>query len=204
MRKRSRLAVVGVLLVSIGGGAGALAKSLASPGETRIAVQRLHKAPQAPRVRQKGDLCNGGLDPLATIEIIPDVLVTKAGREHVEYHSEISLLRGQKVGVAWDVDMIDDVGNVVVAKLDTGTFKGQAGHVAFTNALKTTLNDGFYSLRVRAAVAADGEPSDIVESLQHIEVQGGRWAELSDQEWFERSRANQAFTAAELAARGLL
>jgi hypothetical protein len=198
------LAITGVLLVGIGGSAAVLAESLDPPRETRVAIQRPPRAPQVPRTRQPGELCNGGLDPLATIAIIPDVAVTIAGREHVAYHSEISLERGKKVGVAWSADVIDDRGNVIVAKLDTGTFKGQAGHVAFTNALETPLHDGFYALRVRAAVTDAVEGSDIVEAVQHIEVAGGRWTELSDREWSERSQANQAFTAAELAARGLL
>lgn len=67
--------------------------------------------------------------------------------------------------------------------------------------LSAPLGDGFYSLRVRAAVTADGEPADVVEAVQHVEVAGGRWIELDDQEWFERAQANQAFTAAELASR---
>ena len=204
MRPRSKLTIAGILLACAGGSAAVLAGPLATPRQTRIAIQRPARAPAAARVRQAGDLCNGGLDPLATIEIIPDVMVNIAGREHVEYHSEISLRRGQKVGVAWTADLIDDRGNTVVSKLDAGTFKGQAGHVAFTNPLKTPLGDGFYALRVRAAVAAGDEGADVVEAVQHIEVAGGRWTELTDREWSERSQANQAFTAAELAARGLL
>jgi hypothetical protein len=204
MRLRSRLAIAGLLLASTGGGAAGLAGTFAPPRETRIAIQRPPRAPQAQKIRQPGELCNGGLDPLATIELVPDVAVTIAGREHVEYHSEISLGRGQKVGVAWSADMIDDRGNVVVSKLDVGTFKGRAGQVAFTNALRAPLDDGFYALRVRAAVTDAVEGSDMVEAVQHIEVAGGRWAELSDREWLERSKARQAFTALELAARGLL
>jgi hypothetical protein len=203
MRPRSRLALAGLLLVGTSGSAAVLDEALTPPRETRVAIQRPPQVPQAPRTRQPGELCNGGLDPLATIEIVPDVAVNIAGREHVEYHSEISLQRGQKVGVAWSADVVDDRGNVVVAKLDTGTFKGHAGHVAFTNALKTPLNDGFYALRVRAAVTDADEGADIVEAVQHVEVAGGRWAELSDREWFERSQANQVFTTAELATRGL-
>jgi hypothetical protein len=198
MKVSFRLAIVGLTLVSAGGGAAALARSLAAPGESRTAIQRSHRAPESPRTPRAGDLCNGGLDPLATIDIVPDVLINQAGREHVQYHSEITLRRGQKMGVAWRADLIDDRGNIVIAKLDAGTFAGHAGHVAFTHPLGTPLDDGFYSLRVRAAVTADGEPSDVVEAVQHIEVRGGRWTELDDREWFERSQASQAFTAAEL------
>jgi hypothetical protein len=201
MKVSIRLAIVGLTLVSAGGSALALARSLATAGGSRTAIQRPHRVAESPRTPRPGDLCNGGLDPLATIEIVPDVLINQAGREHVQYHSEIALRRGQKMGVAWSADLIDDRGNVVIAKLDAGTFAGQAGHVAFTRPLSTPLDDGFYSLRVRAAVTAEGEPADVVEAVQHVEVMGGRWTELDDQEWFERSRATQAFTAAELATR---
>jgi hypothetical protein len=55
---------------------------------------------RVPQDTAPGDFCNGGLDPLATIEIVPDVLINQAGREHVQYHSEIALRRGQKMGEA--------------------------------------------------------------------------------------------------------
>lgn len=198
MKVSFRLAIVGLTLASAGGGAVAVARSIAVPDDSRTAIQRSQRAAEPPRTPREGDLCNGGLDRLATIEIIPDVLINQAGREHVQYHSEITLQRGQKMGVAWNADLIDDRGNVVIAKLDAGASAGPAGHVAFTRPLGTPLGDGFYSLRVRAAVTADGEPSDVVEAVQHVEVRGGRWTELDDAEWFARSRASQAFTTADL------
>jgi len=64
MKVRFRLALVGVLLASTGDAA-ALAKSLASPKETRIAIARSQRPAPAPRAHQPGDLCNGGVEPLA-------------------------------------------------------------------------------------------------------------------------------------------
>jgi hypothetical protein len=198
MKARWRISVFGLLLV----GAAGTAAALNAPGETRIAIERRVRAPGAPAPRHSGELCGGGMSSLASIEIIPDAIVRNAGREHAEYHAEIAVQRGTKVGIAWNVDLIDDRGNPVVAKLDAGSAKASAGNVALTSPMTLQLGDGYYSLRVRAAVTADDEPSDVVEAFQHIEVKGGQWAELDDHEWFERSRARQAFSAAELAARG--
>jgi hypothetical protein len=196
-----RVALLAVVVAGAGWTAIASAGLLAGP--TRVPIAREHRHESRKVEHRPGELCAGGEASLARIEVVPEAVVRQAGRERVEYHSEIALHRGKKVGVAWKADVINDRGVVVVPNVDVGAFKGKSGDVAVSKTLRADLNDGFYSLRVRAAVTAEGEVPDVLESAQHLEVKGGRWTELTDSEWTERSNEAQAFSAAELSARGM-
>jgi len=202
LRGRRRMAWLVLATACAGGTAIASAGRLATAWPTRVPIAREHRQERKTDHRP-GELCAGGMDALAHIELVPDAVVKQAGREQVEYHSEIVVHRGKNVGVAWKADVIDDRGGVVVPSLDVGAFKGKGGDVAMSRALRADLQDGFYALRVRAGVTADGEVPDVVQSVQHIQVKDGRWTELSDSEWGSRSREAQAFSEAELAAGGV-
>jgi hypothetical protein len=186
----------------VAGSSGAAA-ALGAMGPMRIAIERDRAAAAVAHRHEPGVLCAGGLDELAQIEIVPDAFVEEGGRERVEYHSEITVQRGDGVGLAWNADVVDDRGATVVARLDAGAVGGRAGQVAFTGPLIARLADGFYALRVRVAVTAADEPATVIEAVQRVAVESGRWIELTDEQWFERSRANEAFTEAELVTRGL-
>lgn len=195
---KSRTILVGVLLVGSGGVVAAT-----TGDDPRITPIARGTARPVARTQAPGDLCAGGLDAVAQIEIVPDRVVEQGGRQRVEYHSEIAIERGDSVGVAWTADVIDDRGAQVVAQLDAGTFAGRGGNIALTGPLVANLADGFYTIRVRAAITATDEPDTVLEADQHVEVAAGRWNELADDEWLERSRASQAFSAAEILTRGL-
>lgn len=171
----------------------------------RIPIERTARAAGAvvARAPQPGDSCAGGGRRAADVEIVPDAVLLEGGRERIEYHGEVAVHRGQNVGVAWEATVVDDRGRVMGQSLDRGAARRQRGEVAFTKALLATLPDGYYALRVRAAVSPPDEPVDIVESVRYLEVKGARWGELTDLEWFARSRANQVFTEAELKGRSL-
>jgi hypothetical protein len=190
--------LIGVLLAGSGGVVAAT-----TGDDPRITPIARGPARTAARPHGPGELCAGGLDAIARIEIVPDRVVEQGGRQRVEYHSEIAIDRGEGVGVAWTADVIDDRGAQVVAQLDAGTFAGRGGNLALTGPLVANLADGFYTIRVRAALTATDEPDTVLEAAQHVEVAAGRWNELADDEWFARSRASQAFSAAEILTRGL-
>jgi hypothetical protein len=195
---KSRWLLAGLVLA----GSGGVGAAMTELGATPIAIERaMSRAPVA-RAQEPGELCSGGMDGLARIEIVPDAVVEQGGRERVEYHSEIIIERGDTVGVAWQADVVDDRGAQVIAQLDAGSFTGRAGNTALTRPLVANLADGFYAMRIRVAVTAD-EEATVLEAVQHVEIDRGRWIELTDEEWFVRSRATEAFTAAELTTRGL-
>lgn len=80
----------------------------------------------------------------------------------------------------------------MVAEVGKGVAKKGGGDVEVTQGLQSRVPDGFYQLRVRAAVAAAGEALDIAQAARYIEVRSGRWTELDDNEWFTRSDASLA------------
>jgi hypothetical protein len=186
------------------GALGAVALAHAAPVETRTPIERPPAKTTPPPKPNDGLTCQGGPERLADIELIPDAVISKGGRERIEYHAEIVGRRGLTLGIAWDADIVDDRGRVVVAGLDTGQATKRAGDTALTRALSSDLPDGFFAVRVRAAIAAAGEPSTVIEAAQHVEVRGGKWAELTQAEWQGRSSAREGFTEAQVKAMGLL
>lgn len=183
------------LLVALGAAGVVTASAATGLGlvETRVAIER---PASSDRHAHTSEHACSGADRVGHVEIVPDAVVSRRGRERIEYHSEIALHRGKNVGVAWNADVIDDRGRIV-ATLDAGSARKGQGEVAFTKALAADLPDGFYGVRVRAAVAPSDEPADVFEAIQHVEVKGGRWAELSPSEWSKRSRANEVFQVAD-------
>jgi len=194
---RSRWIGAGLVLAAAGG---LVAATTPATGATAIARDPARSS--GARTALPDALCNGGLEGVARIALVPDVLVSEGGRERVEYHGEVAIDRGTSVGVAWQADVVDDRG-VRIAQLDTGSFAGRAGNTALSRPLVANLADGFYALRVRAAIDAADEAATVIEAVQHVEIDQGRWIELTDAEWATRSRATEAVTLAELTARGL-
>lgn len=170
---------------------------------TRVTVARPPAAPQAAPREYKPGSCLGGAEPIAKIHLLPDAVVTQSGRQWVEYHGEVRIHRGTNVGVAWDADVLNDRGQIVMSKLISGSARSNAGETVSTKAIVAQLNDGFYAVRVRAAITSATDPSDVIESVQHVQVSKGQWKELTDIQWRERSRATIAFSEAEIAGRGL-
>lgn len=149
--------------------------------------------------------CQGGAQPLARVELIPDAVISQHGRERIEYHGEIVAHAKKALGVAWKAEIVDDRGHMIASELDRGEGRGKAaGDMIVTRALSANLPDGFYALRLRAAVTAEGEAADVLTATQHIEVRDGRWAEIELADWLARSRASQGFSEAEVKEMGLL
>jgi hypothetical protein len=141
-----------------------------------------------------------GLSWPARVELIPDAVLSRDGRESVEYHAEVSVVRGRRVGVAWEFEVVNDIGTVLHTGITNGRSRVAAGSLVFTEPVNVELADGFYALRAHVAVAVDDEPTITLESSQHVEVAQGKWVELTPSEWYDRSRAGIAFTDEELAA----
>lgn len=196
---RSNIAKALPALLCVGAAAALMLAFTVAPHlrETRVPIERPKAEPVVSTGNGAGMLCAGGMEQPADLDLIPDAVVTSAtGRESVEYHAELAVKSGRSVGVAWDADVVDDRGNVVQSHLTTGQAKSTAGASIATGAIKADLADGFYSVRVRAAVAPDDGPSTILERVQYVRVLGGKWNELTDIEWRKNSRVSIAFPVA--------
>lgn len=135
------------------------------------------------------------MDYPATVRLVPDAVVTTGGRESVEYHAEIDLHKGGKVGLAWEADVVDDNGQKVASKLAAGTGRGKAGDTATTRGIVAQLPDGYYMVRVRVAVSPDDAPATVMQAIQYVNVSNGKWREMDDAQWRAASNAHLAFRA---------
>lgn len=161
----------------------------------RLAIRR---DPISAVARKPGLTCPGGLNYPAAVELLPDAVITESGREAVEYHAEIKVERGKNVGLAWTADVIDDRGRVVASKLSVGASSGKAGDTKVTNAiLAQSLPDGFYKVRARVAVSPEDEPAMVMEAVQAVRVDGGRWREMTADAWRNESSAKLAVAVSE-------
>jgi hypothetical protein len=167
---------------------------VSSVRDVRIPIERASEAPGDVRNESLSHGLTHGLEWPADIELFPDaLLVSTEGRESVEYHAEISVVRGANVGVSWTADIIDDRGNIIHSALTKGAERAAKGSVKVTGPIRAELKDGFYAVRVQAAIAPEDEATTIMESIQYVEVTKGKWRELTDIEWYELSRASIAF-----------
>lgn len=195
---RSQMGVSALVAAAVGGSAALVVTALLFP-VNRTPIRRAQEDISSPSNFGAGQLCKGGLVQTATLALVPDVLVREGLRERVEYHAEIKANRGKNLGVAWEVNIIDDRGRLVAAKLSSGSARVKVGDTTVTGSIRANLADGFYSLQARAAVSADDEPSSILETDQYLLVSNGKWSELTDLEWRRMSRASLLFTENELA-----
>jgi hypothetical protein len=89
-------------------------------------------------------------------------------------------------GTAWTTQLVDDVGNVVQV-LDRGAVGIAANGVAATPSVWVGANDGFYTLRVRAAVRSD-DGEDVTEAVQYLAITQGKVREVDFANWHAKSR----------------
>lgn len=178
-------------------GVGIAVAALACNNATRVAIAREVNKTQTQRSSDSADLtCRGGIDYPAHVELVPDAVVTEAGRETVEYHAEVNIRRGKSVGLAWEAEVIDDRGQRVAFQLAKGAARGKAGDTTSTGAiLARNLPDGYYMLRARVAVSPDDAPATVLEAVQYVHVSGGKWREMDDIQWRANSSAQLAFRA---------
>jgi len=141
--------------------------------------------------------CSGG-DRRANIELVADNLVKTGSREQVNYHAELMLHRGDNVGVAWTAQIVDDRGRVIQANLALGATKLRRGLTTKTDNIAKQLEDGFYTLQVKAITSTGDEPDELVEAHQHVHVANGKWIELDDIEWRKQSQQAVAFSEADI------
>lgn len=168
------------------------------PGRSsRVAIARDVKSRPTQTADNPADLtCRGGIDYPAFVELVPDAVITEAGREAIEYHAEVSIRRGKSVGLAWEAEVIDDRGQKVASQLAKGAATGKAGDTASTGAiLARSLPDGYYMLRARVAISPDDAPATVMEAIQYVHVTGGKWREMDDIQWRANSSAQLAFRA---------
>lgn len=140
----------------------------------------------------------GGFDYPASIALLPDLVVTKNGRQTIHYHAEVATKRGESVGLAWEADVVDDRGALVHPNVTSGTSRQKAGDFVATNDIAPELGDGYYAIRARVAVAPEGEPSTVLEAQQYVQVKNGIWKELTDSQWRSLSRASLAFSRGDI------
>lgn len=190
---QSRLAwraVVLLLSTSASWSAGSLLRAEAA--ENRTPIAREPKAPSVTSDDHPNNLCHGGTLPLTEVSLVPDAVVVSGSgstaTERIEYHAEIAIRRGQTVGVAWSGEIIDDLGRVVQGDIIRGSTRASGGDVAITDAIRTDLPDGYYVMQVRAVALQAGREIDMGVGQQHLLIDGGRWYEMSRDDWRDRSR----------------
>ncbi len=128
-----------------------------------------------------------GQEAIGELELVPDMVRRSAvGRERVDYHADLHLNRGKNAGVSWRFDILDDRGTMVRSAVTEGTARGSGGDTLTTTSAGADLPDGFYALRLRAAIVGD-DVSDVLEAIQHVQVAGGLWRELTADEWYTES-----------------
>lgn len=169
--------------------------SLSPTPASRVAIAR-EVTPNAKRATTASPrlTCSGGMEAPAHVRLLPDAVIAVAGRETVEYHAEIDVNRGKSVGLAWEAEVIDDRGQRISSKLAPGTARAKAGDTNATGGiLPQQLPDGFYMLRVRVAVSPDDAPATVMEAIQYVNVNGGKWREMDDAQWRADSNVRLAF-----------
>ena len=98
-------------------------------------------------------------------------------------------------GIAWTVDLVDDVGEPVAT---LGTGDGTVGPISrtlITPALAPQVEDGFYIVALRVALSTD----ETALAYVHIVVADGRMREMDVGDWREQSRAIFAIPADDVA-----
>jgi hypothetical protein len=179
--------LIDVATLIIGTAAGIAVATLGPLRTSRAAIEPTATVPTMETQTSAGHNDCLGQEAVGELDLVPDLLYRSAnGRERVDYHADLHLHRGENVGVSWRFDVVDDRGSVVRSAIARGTAKGSKGDSLTTSSAGADLPDGFFALRVRAAVVADGE-SDVLEVVQHVQVSNGLWRELSAEEWYAES-----------------
>jgi hypothetical protein len=155
----------------------------------RIPVLR---APEAQALQVGESNCSGSDDRLGRVELVPDAVRSTSTSARIEYHAEIEVKQGTNVGIAWTGEIVDDRGRLVQERLAEGTASGSAGQRAETVSFSPTLPDGFFALRVHAAVVTQDQRTDILDGRQYVRVRNGVWTELNDRDWRALSLATVA------------
>lgn len=179
-----------LLSTSASWSAGSLLRAEAA--ENRTPIARELKAPHVNDDDDPNNLCHGGTESLANVELIPDAVVASgsggSASERVEYHAEIAIRRGRTVGVAWSGEVLDDMGRVVQGNIVSGSARATGGDIALTDAIRTDLPNGFYVMQVRAVALDAGREMDMGVGKQHLLIEDGRWYEMSPEDWRDQSR----------------
>jgi hypothetical protein len=127
-----------------------------------------------------------GPSPRFTAELIPDAVITEAGQQSIEYHAELTSLVDSSGSVAWSATVVDDVGHLV-QDLGKGQELAGAKGTVTTPALRPRLADGYFFLRVRAAIAG-AELDEVADATQYLVVKNGVTSEMSYDDWSKVSR----------------
>jgi hypothetical protein len=129
---------------------------------------------------------HGGASPRFTAELVPDAVLVSAGREAIEYHAELASLLEEDGATAWTATVVDDVGNVV-STVGSGQDALKARATLVTPGLVASLADGYYSLRIHAALSAHGT-EEVAQTIQYLSVSHGKVREMSFSDWHNASR----------------
>jgi hypothetical protein len=144
------------LAVVVGLSGVAIGAYQAGGGVSRQPILKEKKVAPAHRLPHAGE-CVGGAERIARVELVPDAIVSEGSRRWVEYHSDITVNKATGAGVSWESDVINDRGQIVVQHLSKDTTNSMTAKTATTVTTGTiaasSLADGFYTLRVRAAVS---------------------------------------------------
>jgi len=156
-------------------------------GQVHSSTERWPIARSTPPVtRSNQATAPGGRQFRFEAALVPDAVLAARGREKIEYHGELTSRLNEGGAVAWTAVVVDDVGNVV-STLGTGQTPVQAHSVASTASFVPDLPDGYYSLRIRAAVHSVGW-DDVTEAVQYFTVAQGKMREMSYDDWHTYSR----------------
>lgn len=137
-------------------------------------------------------LCAGGLESALDVEVLPERVNTSSRGEALELRLKLTGRFRRRAFVRHAIELVDDRGREILpARISDIETLAQAEETReFRLTTPEELPDGFYQLRV-TAVGADDEQdaSEIVEL--YLRVRQGGVEQMSSDEWFGESRANE-------------
>jgi hypothetical protein len=137
-------------------------------------------------------LCQGAAESALGVEVVPERVDQTTAGEQLSLRLRFTSKFDKRASVRHSTELVSDSGKVVrqaeISPIRTLKGRGDDHHEAFVT--PAGLADGFYQLRVNA-VGSDGQDdaAEVVET--YLRVEGGRIRQLSSDEWFGQSAANQ-------------
>lgn len=133
-----------------------------------------------------------GNSGLFDLEVEPSAVLANGSRRGLEYRVQLASRFAQQAHAALAIEVVDDRGHAVQQAARPGPLQlapGAKERLGFVT--PTELRDGYYQVRVTAAMAG-GELDELKIAERYFRVEGGSPAPLTADEWFQQSAANSA------------
>jgi hypothetical protein len=92
--------------------------------------------------------------------------------------------------IAWTTQIVTDTGTIA-ATLDQGAAAITSHGQSKTVSVAPSLQDGYYTLRVRSALHTKGW-DDAIEAVEYLTVENGKLREIDFEDWYKLSKASVA------------